>query len=231
MPNVAVTSRGRRRGVPMSQPHQENKAVNLRFVAGYSLPMMLTMTNPGKGLAPDALDRRLLELVAARDRGALAQLYERHGRALFSYLATLLGERAAAEEALQDTLLAVWRGAAGFQGRSRVSTWLFGIARRQALTRLRRRRPETVADELLTAVADPGPGPEERALARLRDEQLAAAVARLSPVLREVLVLSFWQGLTQPELAEVLGVAPGTVKSRLSNARRALRRLVEEGEA
>jgi RNA polymerase sigma-70 factor (ECF subfamily) len=192
--------------------------------------MMTTVVRAGGEVAPPGDgDVLLLARVAAGDRVALAALYERHRRPLFAYLVTLLGERALAEEALQDTLLAVWRSAAGFQGRSRVSTWLFGIARRQALSRLRRRRPVLAADdERLAGVADPGPGPEAQAVARLEGERVVAAVARLSPVHREVLVLSFWHGLTQPELVEVLGVPVGTVKSRLSNARKALLRTLTE---
>jgi RNA polymerase sigma-70 factor (ECF subfamily) len=193
--------------------------------------MMLSVTDPGVGVVAEEVDAGLVEQVVAGDPAALAALYGRHGQALFAYLATLLGDRAAAEEALQDTLLAVWRGAAGFQGRSRVSTWLFGIARRQALGRLRGRRVEVVDDAALVGVAEPAPGPEEQTLARLRGEEVAAGLARLSPVLREVLVLSLWHGLTQPELAEVLDVPAGTVKSRLSNARKALRRMLEEDRA
>jgi len=191
--------------------------------------MMTTMAGPGGDTRPaTGEDDRLLARVAGGDRAALTALYERHHRPLFGYLATLLGDRSAAEEALQDTMLAVWNGAGRFEGRSRVSTWLFGIARRQALTRLRRRRPEAVDDGWLAAVADPRPGPEEQAVAHLEGERVAAAVARLSPVHREVLVLAFWQGLTQPELVEVLGVPVGTVKSRLSNARKALLRIMAE---
>lgn len=213
---------------PPEQRAQPSGGVNLGAVSGYSLTMMLTMVSPGTS---DAVDARRVARVAAGERAALGELYDVHGRALFAYLCSLLGDSAAAEEALQDTLLAAWRGAARFQGRSRVSTWLFGIAHRQALTRLRRQRVETVDDALLSGLADPAPGPEEWALARLRDAELGVLVARLSPVLREVLILSFWQGLTQPELAEVLEVPVGTVKSRLSNARKALRRLLEEDQA
>lgn len=173
-------------------------------------------------------DARLLARVAGGDRTALAGLAERYGQPLFAYLSTLLGDRTTAEEALQDTLLAVWRGAGAFQGRSAVSTWLFGIARRQAYTRLRRHRPELVDDEQLADMADDAEGPESLALARLRADALQAAVRRLRPLHREVLVLAFWQGLSHAELAEILEIPRGTVKSRLSKARSALRRLLEE---
>src|SRR5687768_9026007 len=83
-------------------------------------------------------DEQLLGRVAQGDRQGIEELYYRHGRALLQYLVELCGERHAAEEVLQDTLAAVWRGAGAFSGD--VRTWLFGIARRQAQTSLRRAR-------------------------------------------------------------------------------------------
>jgi RNA polymerase sigma factor (sigma-70 family) len=77
-------------------------------------------------------DAALLRSVAAGDAGALARLYERHAGPLFGYLYRLAGDRMTAEEILQDTMLAVWRSAGAYEGRSKVSTWLFGVARRQA---------------------------------------------------------------------------------------------------
>jgi hypothetical protein len=86
-------------------------------------------------------DRRLLDAVAAGDQSALEELYTRHGHALPAYAEGVLADRQRAEEALQDTLLAAWRGAAAFEGRSTVRTWLFGICRRQALPADARPRP------------------------------------------------------------------------------------------
>ena len=87
-------------------------------------------------------DAALIARVAAGESAALAAVYERHGAALFGYLVRLAGDRGVAEEITQDTLLAAWRSAARFEGRSSVRTWLFGIGRRQAHNRLRGRRVE-----------------------------------------------------------------------------------------
>jgi RNA polymerase sigma-70 factor (ECF subfamily) len=77
-------------------------------------------------------DTAILARVSEGDAGALTELYERYGEPLFAFLYRLAGDKGTAEEILQDTLLAVWRSARSFQGRSKVSTWLFGVARRQA---------------------------------------------------------------------------------------------------
>jgi len=177
--------------------------------------------------APPAVsaEQALLERIASGDRDALAELYRRYQRPLFRFLRQLTPDRGLAEEILQDTLVAVWKGAGTFKGRSPVSTWLFGIARRQAHDALRRKGVAFAGEEEIGQAADPGPPPEERALAR---DGLAQAVRRLAPVHREVLALAFVSGLGYQEIAEALEVPEGTVKSRLFNARRALRRLLEE---
>jgi RNA polymerase sigma-70 factor (ECF subfamily) len=160
--------------------------------------------------------------MADRDSTALATLYSRHGQALFSYLLRLAGDRGVAEEILQDTLLAAWRSAGGFEGRSAVRTWLFGIGRRQTHNRLRGKRLEW-AD--LTEAADMSsgdPGPEAAALAGADREAIVAAMGRISSVHAEVLGLAFVDGMAYVEIAKILAIPVGTVKSRLSHARRAL---------
>ena len=132
-----------------------------------------------------------------------------------------------AEEILQDTLLAVWRGADGFGGRSQVRTWLYGIARRQAHNRLRTARPSATTLDDVDEPPAVEPGPEERALAGLERDRVLTAIDGLGLVHREVLVLTFVAELSQAEIAEVVGVPLGTVKSRLHNARAALVRALD----
>ena len=97
-------------------------------------------------------DDTLLRRVARGEADALTTLYHRHADNLFGFLHRLAGDRMLAEEILQDTLLAVWRGADRFEGKSQVRTWLYGIARRQAHNRLRSTRP---TDALLDDLPDP----------------------------------------------------------------------------
>lgn len=173
-------------------------------------------------------DEVLLRRVGRGDADALTALYRRHADGLFWFLVRLAGDRMLAEEILQDVLLAVWRGAGGFAGRSQVRTWMYGIARRQAHNRLRSVRPaETTLDEVAEMTATE-PGPEELVLAGVERDRVMAAVDRLSLVHREVIVLTFLADMPQAEIAAVIGVPVGTVKSRLHHARAALVRSLSE---
>lgn len=166
-------------------------------------------------------DAALLRSVAAGDAAALHRLYERYGGPLFGYLYKLAGDRMIAEEILQDTMLAVWRSAAAFGHRSKVSTWLFGVARRQAHNRLRGRAfPDFVPE--LPDVPDRAAGPDELAIAAAGGTPVAAAIDRLPEHHRDVIALVFVAGLPLADVAEVLSIPLGTVKSRLHHARAAV---------
>jgi RNA polymerase sigma-70 factor (ECF subfamily) len=168
-----------------------------------------------------ASDAGLLRSVAAGDAGSLTRLYERHAGPLFGYLYRLAGDRMTAEEILQDTMLAVWRSAASFEGRSKVSTWLFGVARRQAHNRLRG-RPVQEARFDVPDRPDSGAGPDEVAIAAAGGTPVAAAIDRLPEHHRDVIALVFVAGLPLTEVADVLSIPVGTVKSRLHHARAAV---------
>lgn len=173
-----------------------------------------------------ASDEDLVQRIAVGDLSALSALYERHRGPLFGYLCLFTRDHGLIEELVQDTILAAWTGADRFAGRSSVRSWLFAIARRRAADVLRRKSLPVVGEEELGTLPDPDPGPEGWALNQATQAQLATAVARVSAVHREVLVLIFVHELSYPESAEVLGVPVGTVKSRLSNAKRALRAIL-----
>jgi RNA polymerase sigma-70 factor, ECF subfamily len=175
-----------------------------------------------------AADEELVARVAGGDAAALAALYQRYDGRLFSFLLRYASDRMVAEEILQDTLLAVWLSAGRYAGRSGVRTWLFGIARRQAHNRLRVQAPVQVPLDRLAGWADPAPGPAEWAIAGAQDTAVAAAFAGLAPHHREVLALAFAARVPHREIAEVLGVPLGTVKSRLHHARAALARALAD---
>jgi RNA polymerase sigma-70 factor (ECF subfamily) len=175
--------------------------------------------------ADDADDAALLHQVAGGDRDALGALYRRHAHVVLAQIRLAVGEPGLSEEILQDTMLAVWRGAGSFRGVSQVRSWIIAIALRQARDRLRRRRVAVVADEsVLSGQAAVDPGPEEQVLERAELAVVAEAIRSLRPGHREVLGLVFGADLTLADAAEVLGVPVGTVKSRLAAARTALAR-------
>ena len=181
-------------------------------------------------MQPVVDDRQLLKDIAGGDRQALSELYTRYQRPLFNYLLQLTPDYGLAEELLQDTLVAVWKSACNFEERSSVQTWLIGIARRQAHNTLRQRKPSLVDESELEGIAATEPEPEDFTLATVARDELVAAFKQLAPVHREVLALIFVQELAYAEAATILGVPVGTVKSRLSNARRALRSLLDARE-
>lgn len=168
-------------------------------------------------------DHTLLARVAAGDRSAMNELYERHAASLLAYLRVFTSDQDQIEELIQDTMVAAWKGADRFVGGSSVRSWLFAIARRRAADTLRRRTWRTIGDEELASFPDPAPDPESWAIAQSRQDQLLATIERLSPIHQEILMLIFVHQLSYQEVAEILDVPPGTVKSRLSNAKKALR--------
>jgi RNA polymerase sigma-70 factor, ECF subfamily len=173
-------------------------------------------------------DARLLSRIGQGDEDAMAVFYREHGRVVLAQVLLVTGERVLAEEIVQDTMLAVWRGAGSFRGESSVRSWVIAIARRQTRDRLRGQRLGVVDDSFLSAHPGPGPGPEVMALDRAELAEVMGAIRELAAAHREVFGLVFGSGLSLPEVAGVLEIPVGTVKSRLSAARTALNRILNE---
>jgi RNA polymerase sigma-70 factor, ECF subfamily len=173
-------------------------------------------------------DAALLRRIGQGDEDAMAVFYREHGRVVFAQVLLVTGERVLAEEIVQDTMLAVWRGAGSFRGESSVRSWVIAIARRQTRDRLRGRRLRVVDEAFLADRPSSGPGPEVTALDRAELAEVRDAIRELAPAHREVLGLAFGSGLSLPEVAGVLEVPVGTVKSRLFAARTALNRILDE---
>ncbi|GAA1897578.1 RNA polymerase sigma factor [Asanoa iriomotensis] len=177
----------------------------------------------------DESDEALLRRVVGGDEQALELLYARHAAVLLRYAVQLTRDRGLAEEALQDTFVAVWQGAAArFAGGSTVRTWLFGICRRQAAKRIRSSPPPALPLDAAASVPSALATPDEVALARADVTAVGAAMARLPAGHREVLHLVFAAELPLAEIATVLDIPLGTVKSRLFNARAALARALPQ---
>jgi RNA polymerase sigma-70 factor, ECF subfamily len=173
-------------------------------------------------------DVQLLRRIGQGDEDAMAAFYREHGRVVLAQILLVAGERVLAEEILQDTMLAVWRGAGSFRGESSVRSWVIAIARRQTRDRLRGHRLRVVDDAFLADQPGSDPGPEVMALDRAELAEVTGAIRELAAPHREVLGLAFGSGLSLPEVAGVLEIPVGTVKSRLSAARAALGRILNE---
>jgi RNA polymerase sigma-70 factor, ECF subfamily len=186
------------------------------------------VTTLATGPDPACDDAQLLRRIGQGDESAMAAFYREHGRVVFAHVLLVAGERVLAEEIVQDTMLAVWRGAGSFRGESSVRSWVIAIARRQTRDRLRGRRLRVVDDAFLADQPGAGPGPEVMALDRAELAEVMGAIRELAPAHREVLGLVFSSGLSLPEVAGVLEIPVGTVKSRLTAARTALSRKLNE---
>lgn len=165
-------------------------------------------------------DARLLAATADGDREAFAELYRRH----LPWLLLRLGRRCASpelvDEVVQDTFVAVWRSAGRWDRRGEVAAWIWGIGIRRLVDALRRSGPP--AGELIE-FAGAETSAEEHVLLAVRYGDVGAALQSLSPELRAVVQATVLDGLTTREAAKLLGIPPGTVKTRMMRARAVLR--------
>jgi RNA polymerase sigma-70 factor, ECF subfamily len=170
---------------------------------------------------PAATDAELVSAVGTGDRAALAALYDRHAPWLQLRLSRRCADPDLVDDALQDTFVAVWRGARRYHGEGEVAAWLWGIAVRRLVDAVRRRPRRTWAlpEEGVAAVASA----EEAVLLGVEYGDLAGALDRLSPELRAVVRATVLDGLTTKEAGRLLGIPAGTVKTRMMRARAQLR--------
>lgn len=181
-------------------------------------------------------DYELVRRLSDHDRevadAAFEELYEKYADRVYSTCSRILGESNLARDALQATFVLVLRKAHKFDFRSAFSSWLYRVAVNQCIDLRRRRdrhRPVSLSEPETAFLAErgdrrrePEPGPAERASRTEIGREIGREVSRLNPRLSAVVVLRYVQGLGYEEIAEVLDVPLGTVKSRLSRAHAAL---------
>jgi RNA polymerase sigma-70 factor, ECF subfamily len=169
----------------------------------------------------DADDATLVRAVADGNRRALEVLYARHAPWLVIRLTRRCNDRHLVDEAVQDTFVAVWRGAGRWDGRGEVAAWVWGIGIRRLIDQLRSSpRPTQELPESWTGVE---PSAEERVLVGVEYGDLAGALERLSPELRAVVQATVLDGLTTREAGRLLGIPSGTVKTRMMRAKAQMR--------
>ena len=163
------------------------------------------------------------------DPEAFGRLAQRLAPPLIGYVTGLLGDRDDAEEVAQDALLAAWRDLHRLRNPAQVGNWIFRIARNLAFKRRRRPRPATLQPATLPEDVPAAPCGDAESR-HDRDLALLAAIARLREPFREVIMRKHFSGASAEQVAVQLGIAPGTVRSRLARAYAALRRMLADQE-
>lgn len=170
-------------------------------------------------------DATLLVGVAERDIGAFRTLYERHAGWLSLRLARRCNDAELVADAVQDTFVVIWQKPRSFRGDGDVAAWLWGIAIRRLISRLRRRSDVAAAFRS----SDTVPAAEDEVLLSVEYGDMGAALARLSPEMRAVIQAVVLDGLSAREAAQLLNVPVSSVKTRLFRAKAHLRAALAEG--
>ncbi|MDQ1484368.1 MAG: hypothetical protein QOJ62_61 [Actinomycetota bacterium] len=208
-------------GRPASPFNEPRRCVTLAPVAG---------GERGSYRAYD--DAALGDLIAHRDAAAVEELYDRHGAASYGLARRVVADEELARDVVQEVFLAIWRGAASYDGsRGSLSTWLFALTHHKAVDAVRRSQRHSgrrAPEEALNVEADPAPAVDDQAVAAVRRDQVRAALAGLPEPQRTALLLAYFGGYSQSEIAHMTGTPLGTVKTRTLAALRRLRTVLDE---
>jgi RNA polymerase sigma factor (sigma-70 family) len=177
-------------------------------------------------------DGQLVELVAQKDAGALEALYDRYGRAAYSLARRILTEETLAQDVVQEVFLSLWRDARRFDaGRGTVATYLLSMTHHRAVDVVRReenQRRWRTSDERLELAPDPKARVEDEVEASERRAEVRSALAELPAAQREALLLAYFGGYTQREVAALVGVPLGTVKTRMAAGMRKMKEALQD---
>ena len=172
-------------------------------------------------------DEALIGRIAGGDRLAMQVLYARHHVRVYRFLLRLVRNEATAEDLMSEVFLDVWRQASRFEGRSSVSTWVLAIARFKALSSFRRRTEGELTDEVAAAIEDPADDPAVELQKKDQSAVLRQCLEALSVEHREIIDLVYYHEKSVEEVAEIVGIPEGTVKTRMFYARKKLAELLK----
>lgn len=174
----------------------------------------MTITAAMEDGRPLGEEERLLERVAAGDVESFAAVYDRYSRAVYSLAWKMLGDAQAAQEVTQEVFEGIWRGAKAFApGRGQARTWILAMAHHKSVDAMRRQRVRA-AESLSESQVD-GTDVVALVLRRVEGAAVRAALVSLSEAQRAAVVLAYYGGYTQQEIARRLGIPLGTVKTRI----------------
>jgi RNA polymerase sigma-70 factor (ECF subfamily) len=179
----------------------------------------------------DDSDEALMARVAKGDQGAFRLLARRHLPAMVGLARRILGNAAEAEDVVQEAMLRVWTHAPRWQPLAAFRTWLTRVVVNLCLDR--KRRTPLLDLEAAGELADPAPGAAEQAESAERERRLAAAIGKLPDRQRSAILLTYTEGMSNAQVADVLGTSVSAVETLLirgkQNLRRALGELIDEG--
>ena len=173
-------------------------------------------------------DEALVEAIAAGDRRAMQVLFGRHQVKVYRFLVRMTGDTAAADDLVSEVFFEVWRKAASFEGRSQVSTWLLGIARFKALSAARRRTEDQLSDLAAETIEDGSDDPETVLAKQDTSAVIRECLQQLSVDHREIIDLVYYHEKSVDEVAAIVGIPCGTVKTRMFYARKRLAEMLKE---
>ena len=176
----------------------------------------------------DTSDETLIELIADGDKRAMQVLYARHNVRVYRFILRLTGNQTLAEDLVSEVFFDVWRQAEGFESKSQVSTWLLAIARYKALSAMRRRTDEHLDDQMAATIEDTADDPETVVNTKDRATIIQKCLTQLSPAHREVIDLVYYHEKSVDEVAQIVGVPPATVKTRMFYARSKMADLLKQ---
>lgn len=179
---------------------------------------MMSVSAGKQGNSANAAEVRLLSRIADNDGEAFEALFDSYRPRLFTFLFRLTRSHGAAEELANDVLLTLWRDAGRFRGDSKVSTWIFGIAYRQALAHLRKRKLKLVPFVEHEITSDANGAQLER------EDWVRHGIEKLPPKQKLTVMLVYFLGLSCEETAKASGVPVNTVKTRMFHARQKMKR-------
>ena len=177
-------------------------------------------------------DLSLLKRIGLRDAAAMETFYKRHASSVYSFAFRRMNDAALADEVVNDTLHQAWVSAASFTGQSSPKTWLLGIAKNKILDALRSKgrleaRTQETSEEDQQAFADTAPGAYAQLLTKQKNQHLSQCFDDLPPEQRDCMHLSFVEGMTLAEIAQVMTIPANTVATRIHHAKRKLRECME----
>lgn len=174
----------------------------------------------------DAGERELVSRSLAGDERAFRKILERHYTLICSVVRGVAGQRAETEDIVQEVFIKIYRALGDFRGESRLSTWIYRIARNEALNAMDRRKPQVIPIEDCADLPDAGEGPDASCRRRMSRERLDRFMERLDEKERVAIELRYIGEKSYEEIADIMGIPLGTVKTHIYRAKLSLKRMM-----